>query len=212
MMRCALSRSSRPWRAVLPARDGHRVGEARDVDPVGDDLVVAREEAVDEVAGGGADRDPAVQAAGVALHHPAAEFIGRREAGVGVEGGHVHGVRFAQQEERQEGHEGLVEVEHVELLAVQHPADLGEVARREGEGPDRRVDGHGEAHPEADDVALRRALGTMAGGQDPDVVAAQAQVLVQEADVLGHATRLWVDVRADQADLHRWPGSNRGGR
>ena len=31
------------------------------------------------------------------------------------------------------------------------------------------------------------ALRAVAGGQDPDVVAAQAQVLVQEPDVLGDA-------------------------
>jgi hypothetical protein len=48
-------------RAVLPARDGDRAGEPLDVDAVGDDLVVAREKAIDEVAGGRADRDPAVQ-------------------------------------------------------------------------------------------------------------------------------------------------------
>ena len=53
-------------RAVLPARDRDGVGEARDVDAVGDDLVVAREVAVDEVAGRGADRDPAVEPRGVA--------------------------------------------------------------------------------------------------------------------------------------------------
>ena len=40
-------------------------------------------------------------------------------------------------------------------------------------------------------------------GQDPDVVAAQAEVLVEVADVLGHAAGQRVDVRRDEADLHR---------
>ena len=60
----------------------------------------------------------------------------------------------------------------------------------------------------------------MTRGQDPDVVAAQAEVLVQEPDVLGDAAALRVDVRADQADLHGpalvlvvpGPVSKRGGR
>ena len=52
-------------RAVLPARDRHRAREPRDVDAVRDDLVVAGEEAVDEVARRGADRDPAVEPRGV---------------------------------------------------------------------------------------------------------------------------------------------------
>ena len=47
------------------------------------------------------------------------------------------------------------------------------------------------------------ALQAVGRGQDPDVVAAQAQVLVQVADVLGHAARQRVDVRRDEADLHR---------
>ena len=46
-------------------------------------------------------------------------------------------VRLAQQEERQERHERLVEVEHVEPLALEHVADLGQVAGRERERPDR---------------------------------------------------------------------------
>ncbi len=56
---------------------------------------------------------------------------------------------------------------------------------------------------EADDVALRRALRPVAGGQDADVVAAQPQVLVEEPDVLGDPAVVGVDVRADEADLHR---------
>ena len=111
--------------------------------------------------------------------------------------------RLAQQEERQERHERLVEVEHVEPLALEQVADLADVARRERQRPDRAVDRHAEADADADDVALRRALRAVAGGDDPHVVAAQAEVLVEEPDVLGDAARLRVDVRADEADLHR---------
>ena len=62
-----------------------------------------------------------------------------------------------------------------------------------------------EPDAQADDVALGRALRAVAGGDDPDVVAAQPEVLVQEPDVLGDAAVLGVDVRADEADLHRRP-------
>ncbi len=190
-------------RPVLPAGEGDGVGVARDIDPVGDDLVVAREVAIDEVARRRTDRDPAVQPAGIPLQCPAAELVRRREAGVGVEGRDVDAGRLAQQEQRQERHERLVEVEHVEALAREHVVDLGQVARREGERPDRRVDRHREADAEADDVALRRALRPVAGGDDPDVMATKPEVLVEEPDVLGDAAVLRVDVRADETDLHR---------
>ncbi|MEJ7696763.1 MAG: hypothetical protein WKF78_09170 [Candidatus Limnocylindrales bacterium] len=109
---------------------------------------------------------------------------------------------LAEQEERQEGHERLVEMEQVESFVVEHPADLAEVARREGERPDGRVDRHGEADAKPDDVALGRALRSMAGGQDAYVVTPQTQVLVQEPDVLGDAAVVRVDVRTDEPDLH----------
>jgi len=60
---------------VLPARDRHRPGETGNVHAVWDDLVVAWEETVDEMTSGGADRDPAMEAGGMAGHHPAAEFV-----------------------------------------------------------------------------------------------------------------------------------------
>ena len=42
-------------------------------------------------------------------------------------------VDSAQHDQRQERHERLVEVEQVELLALQHVPDLGEIARRQGD-------------------------------------------------------------------------------
>ena len=195
-------------RAVLPARQRHGALEPGDVDAVGDDLVVAREVAVDEVPGGGADGDPAVQARGVALHEPPAELVGRREAGVGMERGDVHAARLVQEDQRQEWHERLVEVEDVELLALEHPADLADIARRDGDRPDGAVRRHAEALAEADHVALGRPLEAVAAADDPDVVAAQAEVLVEVADVLVHATRDRVDVRRHEADLHRGSSSS----
>ena len=118
--------------------------------------------------------------------------------------------RLAQQEERQERHERLVEVEDVEALAVEQVADLADVARRERQRADGPVERDAEADPDAQDVALGRALRAVAGGDDPDVVAAQAEVLVEVLDVLGDAAALRVDVRADETDLHRrsrLPGS-----
>ena len=195
-------------RAVLPAGQRDRPGEARDVDPVGDDLVVAREEPVDEMAGGGAHRDPAVEPRRMAAHDPAADLVRRGEAGIGVEGRDVHAVRLAEQEQRQERDERFVEVQDVEPLAGQQLADLADVARRERERPDRAIGRHAEADPDAQDVALGGPLRAVAGGDDPDVVAAQPQVLVEIADVLRDAARFRVDVRADEADLHgrpAWP-------
>ena len=160
------------------------------------------------MAGGGADRDPAVEPGGVAAHDPAADLVRRGEAGIGVEGGDVHALRLPEQEQRQERDERFVQVQDVEPLAGQQLADLADVARRERERPDRAIGRHAEADPDAQDVALGGSLRAVAGGDDPDVVAAQAQVLVEVADVLGDAARLRVDVRAHEADLHcrpAWP-------
>ena len=133
--------------AVLPAGERDRAGEARDVDAVRDDLVVAREEPVDEVARGRADRDPAVEPGGVRLHDPAAELVRGREAGVGVERRDVDAAGLAQEEQRQERHERLVQVEDVEALALEQVADLADVARRERQRPHRAVERHAEADP-----------------------------------------------------------------
>ena len=194
--------------AVLPARDGDGAGEPADVDAVGDDLVVAREEPVDEMARRGTDRDPAVEPLRMATQRTAAELIGGREAGIRMERGDVDAGRFTQQEQRQERHERLVEMEHVEPLALEHRADLTEVAGRERERADGGVDRHREPDPEPDDVALRRALRSMARRQDADVVAALSQVLVEVLDVLGDAAAGRVDVRADEADLHDAAGGS----
>ena len=195
-------------RPVLPARDGHGVRDARNIDPVRDDLVVAREVAVDEVARRRRHRDPAVQPLGVPAHHPAPELVRRREARVGMEGRDVHALRLAQDDERQERHERLVEVEQVEPLALEHVVDLRQVPRRERERPDGRIARDRDADAEPDDVALGRALRAVARGQDADVVAALAEPLVEELDVLGDAAARGVDVRADEADLHDAPGGS----
>src|SRR6476660_666348 len=125
----------------------------------------------------------------------------------------VDTARLTEQEQREERDERLMEMEHVEPLGFEHAADLPQVARRERQRPDRGVYRDGEADTETDDVALRRALRTVACGQDPHVVAARAEVLVEEADMLCHAPGLGEDVRTDEADLHRSPPTvNRGGR
>ena len=107
--------SSRP----ATARSGRPAGIRVTSTPFGNDLVVAGEVAVDEVLGRAADRDPAVEAGGLALHHLAAELVRRREPAVGMEGGDVHARREPQEDRRQERHERLMEVEQVELLALE---------------------------------------------------------------------------------------------
>ena len=195
--------------AVLPARKRNGAGEARNVDAVGDHLVLAREEPVDEMARRRADRDPAVETRGVTPHDPAPELVGRREPGIGMERRDIDAVRLAQQEQRQERHEWLMEVEEVKPLARQEVADLAEVARRERQRPHGPVGRHAHADPDAQNVALRCALRTVTGGDDSNIVTAQAQVFVQEPDVLGDAAGLRVDVRTDQTDLHARPPSSR---
>src|SRR3954452_4116289 len=104
-------------RPVLPTCDRDGVREARDIDPVRDDLVVAREVAVDEVACRGTDRDPAMEPPCVSAERTTPELVGRREARVRVECRDVDAGRLAQQEERQKRYERLVEMEEVEPLA-----------------------------------------------------------------------------------------------
>ncbi len=209
--------------AVLPAGDRYGPFEAGQVDSVRDHLVVARKVAIDEVPGRRADRDSAVQPGRVALHEPAPELVRGREAGIGMEGGDVHAPRLAQEDEREEGHERLVEVEQVEALPIEHLADLADVAGRDGDRSDRAVRGHAEALAQADHVPLGGPLQAVAAADDPDVVAPQAEILVEVADVLVDPAGDRVDVGRDQADLHRAgrsdavgrgspSGSNRGGR
>ena len=130
-------------------------------------------------------------------------------------------VRVAQDLERQERHERLVEMEDVEALALEHLADELAVAVRHRERADRPVRGHAPAVAEADDVALARALRTVGAADDADVVAALDEVLVEVADVRVDAARHREDVRRHEADLHGRSrprpgrprdGSKRGGR
>src|SRR6266511_2502389 len=154
-------------RAVPLARwhdgEGHRPSILGDVDAIGNDLVVAREVAVDEVAGRRADGDPAVQPLGIAAHRPAAELVGRRPPAVGVERRDVHARGRPQHDRRQERHERLVEMEQVEAFELEHVGDLGQVARRERHGPDRSVRGETEALAQADHVAFGGSLEAVTG-------------------------------------------------
>jgi hypothetical protein len=141
-------------RPVLPARQRDRAPEPVEVDAVRDDLVVARKVPIDEVARGGRHRDPAVEPVGVALERPAAELVRRRPPAVGVERADVHALRLAQDHERQERDERLVEVQDVEPLAFQQVPHLRDVAGRERDGPHRPVGRHREPLAQPDDVAL----------------------------------------------------------
>src|ERR1035437_3897837 len=88
------------------------------------------------------------------------------------------------------------------MLSVQDLLNLGHVAWGESDRPHRAVARHAEALADADDVALGRALQPVAAGDDADVVAAQAEVLVQETDMLVHTARKRIHVRSDESDLH----------
>jgi len=213
-----MSRQSRPalleaaheedvGRPVAPALDRLDALVAGQVHAVGDELVVAREVAVDEVARRGADGDAPVEASGVAAQEAAAELVARTPAGVGVEGGHVDAARLAQQEQREQRHERLVEVEHVEAFALEQGADLREVAGRDGECPHRPVGGHAEAPSEADDVSLAGPLEAVRAADDAHVVTALDEPFVEVSDVLVDTAGQRVDVGRDEADLH--PGRSR---
>ncbi len=188
--------------AVVPAREGRHVPELLQVDAVGDDLVLAGEIARDEMARCRAHGDTAMQATGGCTHEAFAELVGGAEARVGVERGDVHGLGVAQDHQRQEGHEGLMEVDHVEAFAIEHLGDQPGIAMRDGERADRAVGGHAPAVAEADDVALAGALRSVCRADDADIVAALDEVLVEVSDVGVDATRKREDVRRDQPDLH----------
>ena len=57
---------------------------------------------------------------GVAPKRPAPNSYAGEKPRVGVEGRDVHALDSRSRNERQERHERLVEVEHVELLALEH--------------------------------------------------------------------------------------------
>jgi len=124
-----------------------------------------------------------------------------------MEGRDIDTARFAQQEEGQEWHERLVEMEDVKALTGEQRPNLADVPGRERDRADGAVGRHAEADADPQDIALGGALWAVARRDDPDVVAARSQVGVQELDMLCHAARFRVDVRTDQADLHRGPSS-----
>ncbi len=107
------------------------MGEAVPIHAVRDHLVVAGRVAVGEVPGRRAHRDPPMEVPGHRPKQLPAQLVTGRVAGVGVERGHVHAPGLAQREDGEERHEGLVEVEQVELLPVQHGLDLAPVAGRD---------------------------------------------------------------------------------
>ena len=188
--------------AVLPPREGDGALVAHHVDAIRDDLVVAGEVAVDEMARGRAHRDPAVEAVRVAAHRAAAELVGRRPAAVRVEGRDVDARGGAQHDRREERHERLVEVQQVERLGLEHVGDLGEVPWRQRDRADGAVRGHTEALADSDDVALGGALQPVARREDPDVMAARPETLVKVPDVLVDSARQGIHVRRDEPDLH----------
>ena len=177
------------------------------IDAVGDDLVLAREVARDEVARRGADGDAAVETSRRRDHESLAELVGGAEARVGVEGRDVHRAGVAQDDEREEGHERLVEVDDVEAFAIEHLLDQLPIAVGDGQRADRAVGGHAPAVAEADDVAFARTLRAVGGADDADIVATLHEVLVEVAHVGVDAARYREDVGRDQADLHWGPSS-----
>ena len=115
-----------------PRRDARRAGpagggaEARQVDAVGDDPVLAGEVARRGVARRRRHRDDAVEDREHALEDGLAQPVPEEALGVGVEGrddrtlGVVHG------RPAQAGHERLVDVQNVELLVFEHHVDVRE--------------------------------------------------------------------------------------
>ena len=172
-----------------------------EVDAVRDDLVLAREIAVDEVACSTRDRDPAVELVGEPPGELRADPVRRRETAEGVKRADVH--RFGRVEHRrgEERHERLVEVEDVEPLLVEHLTRLLLEAQAERHATDRPVCRCGPSGAEANDVTIALPLAAVLRRDDPHVVAHPAHRLVRESHVLVDAPGMRVAVRADDPDL-----------
>jgi len=108
-----------------------------------------------------------------------------------MERGDVHAVRLAQQEERQEGHERLVEMQDVEALAVEHLGHQLPVAVRHGEGADgaaaqarRQVAGRRHGHVIIDRAgACERAARDGDGAGAIDAAGQQHHAVADDSDV-----------------------------
>ena len=190
--------------------------EGLHVDAVGHDLGVgAGEVLAQEVPGRTADRDRPVQAPQVGPEERPAVVVADVALGEGVEGGHVGGGRHPQHSHGQRRHEGLVEMEDVEILVLEDLADPPGEVEAEADAGHRVVDRHRDHAPDPVEVGVGHILaGT--GRQHLDVVAEQPQMMTELADVRGDAARVGPVVRRDQADLHGrlrtgWVGERFGG-
>ena len=121
----------RPRTRSRAARRRRRRGRCSQVGARRDHLVVAREEALDQVARGGEARGAAVEAAEQQLDQ-LARHLGREDAlGGGVEGADVQRARVAQRGRRRARRERLVHVHEVELGAVEQVLDRARHVERQ---------------------------------------------------------------------------------
>ena len=151
--------------AVLPAGDRDRPLEPADVDAVGDDLVVAREEAVDEVPRGSGDGDPAMDTLDGRAQEPGADLVrrarSRRTRGRSPRSRCSTARRTTSD---RNGTNGSWKWRTSNCSRSRTARTWEQEPRRDGDRADRAVGGHAEAPPDPDDVALRGALEAVAAG------------------------------------------------
>jgi hypothetical protein len=98
-----------------------------------DDVVIAREVALDQIAGGGVAGGAPVQAAEQQLDHLARELCRDEALGRRVERAHVERVRVSERRRRRAGRERLVHVKEVELGQLEQLFERPRHVQREGD-------------------------------------------------------------------------------
>ncbi len=142
---CGATRRPRRAPAAGPAGAPRPGGKRVEVDAVGDDAVVALEVARRRVARRRArPRSTASKTVEDALEDRLAQPVPEEALGVGVEGGDHGALGVAQGRPAEAGHEGLVHVQHVELLGLEQHVDVGDEVERRGDDADRAVVAHRE--------------------------------------------------------------------
>ena len=211
-----LAHEGDPQLGRILLRGGHVV-RLRQVHPVGDDPVVAAEEAPRGPGRRLGHRDPAVQ---VVHQAPDAQQpgdpVGERVLGVHVVGRHQRGGGGGDRVPGHDRGDGLVDVHDVVAAGAQLAPRGGH-----GEGGDRQV-GLRAVHRQPEGAAQRdqvvggrallghrsavedagRAAGPVVGRQHAHLVPAREQLVGQRLDVTGDAAGVRPGVGGDQGDLH----------
>ncbi len=230
--RKARSRTPRPLRRESPPTNSTRGGPGRRAPgaqkrarsmPLGIDPELAGEVARRRVAGRRRHRDDAVEDRKDALEDGLAQPVPEEALGVGVKGRHDRAFGVVHGRPAQAGHEGLVDVEDVELLVFEHDVDVGQQVDRRREVAHRAVVAHREGAA-GEEVARIGLVGpeqavalaeqhlahafagrldgqpVVARGDDRDAVPLRGEALGERRDMVVHAAGHRPRVRREHRD------------